>query len=547
MPVDSSVTTMDRRRFLVQSSLFAAGSAIGSSLFGCASIHDGTVIPCLGTASAPTPVAGMTYIRASELGCALDCDLEFGYNKHTYGAATDDGPLINAALAAASANHPITLIIDGSALISGLFLPAGGYWSIAGLGCGTGFFVKDGTNNDGIHNGERDAAVPSDPGPPVPPRGRNVSLSNFAINGNASKNSTSGFRQGNSARGVWYFGINLMDLENVTIENVAVVNTPAFHIRLSNVGHVKISGCVLRSHGPSTDGIHFDGPANDISISNCDFVTDDDAIALNCPEGHTGNISRVTVDNCTFESWSLMRMDTLQCSGCARYNIDTVSVSNCKGTLFEAGFFIGQGAKANADSVTGLKISNCTLTAPAVLEVGANFGGVELDNVTLIPSHAHQPNQFFPPGYGFVRTSKYFFGCTYVGSNLTINNCTVQRTGDHPVSFLILEYGSSINNLFFNGFKIEDPAGRSYRPVPRLVEIADGSLGCLMLNALDSSKIALPVDFDQFSWISEVQGSGVLATNWEFPDSVMADGVPYLSATTGLPSIKIDGVVVPYK
>ena len=30
----------------------------------------------------------------------------------------------------------------GSALISGLFLPAGGYWSIAGLGCGTGFYVK---------------------------------------------------------------------------------------------------------------------------------------------------------------------------------------------------------------------------------------------------------------------------------------------------------------------------------------------------------------------------------------------------------------------
>jgi hypothetical protein len=42
-------------------------------------------------------------------------------------------------MAAASESNPITLIIDGSGLISGLFLPAGGYWNIAGLGCGTGF------------------------------------------------------------------------------------------------------------------------------------------------------------------------------------------------------------------------------------------------------------------------------------------------------------------------------------------------------------------------------------------------------------------------
>jgi hypothetical protein len=43
-----------------------------------------------------------------------------------------------------------------------------------------------------------------------------------------------------------------------------------------------------------------------------------------------------------------------------------------------------------------------------------------------------------------------------------------------------------------------------------------------------------------------VSGSGVLATNWEFPDSVMANDVPYISATSGLPSIKINGVVELY-
>src|ERR1039457_3096760 len=101
-----------------------------------------------------------------------------------------------------------------------------------------------------------------------------------------------------------------MNLDNIVVENVAVVNSPSFHFRFSNVGNVKISGCVMRSTGLNTDGLHFDGPANDIEISNCDITTEDDGIALNCPEGYTGDISRVTVTNCTFQSLSMMRLYT---------------------------------------------------------------------------------------------------------------------------------------------------------------------------------------------------------------------------------------------
>ncbi len=103
--------------------------------------------------------------------------------------------------------------------------------------------------------------------------------------------STTGATQGTGRNvDLWYFGINLMNLNDIVIENVVVVNTPAYHIRLSNVGNVEVSGCVLRSVGTNTDGLHFDGPANDISISNCEFFCGDDAIALNCPEGYTGSI-----------------------------------------------------------------------------------------------------------------------------------------------------------------------------------------------------------------------------------------------------------------
>ena len=526
--------SMDRRSFVAKAGLIAGGAAIGGSVLGCSEFE--ISIPCLGPAPAPKPVSGMTYIRASQIGCALDCNLQDGRNKYTGGEATDDGPRINAAMASASANNPVTLIIDGSALISGLFLPAGGYWSIAGLGCGTGFFIRTGTNNDGIHNGDPNSAVPSDPGPPVPARGSRVALRNFTLNGNQGRgrngDSTTGTRQGTNGV-AWYFGINLMNLNDIVIENVVVVNTPAYHIRLSNVGNVGVSGCVLRSLGTNTDGLHFDGPANDISISNCEFLSGDDAIALNCPEGYSGNISRVTVTNCKFNSFTLMRLYTISGSGNPqKFNIDNVTVSNCSGTLTVAGFSIGDGSGSNPNSVTALTVSDCILTAPAVLDVTANFGSVVLRNIVLVPSDSARD-----PGLAFVRSAPVYGKMTYVGSSLILDQCTILRNGDTVSAALILENNSTILNFEFNGFT----AGAQ-----QLLKIESGSIGQLVLNSLDSSHIHAPVSPGGFSSIGLVSGRGVLATGWEFPDEVMTNGVPYISASTGKPSIKVDGVVESY-
>ncbi len=537
---------MDRRLFLQKAGSFAVGSAFAGSFLGCGSQLN---IPCLGPAAAPVPVPGMTYIRASEIGCALDCSLENGRNKHTGGAATDDGPRINAAMASATESNPITLIIDGSALISGLFLPAGGYWSIAGLGCGTGFFIKTGTNNDGIHNGGPDAGVPSDPGPPAPARGgANVSLSNFTLNCNQGDgyngDSTSGHYQGSSAADLWYFGINLMNLNNITIEKVVVVNSPAYNIRLSNVGNVVASGCVMLSFGGNTDGIHFDGPANDIVISNCNFTTGDDAIALNCPEGYGGDISRVSVSGCTFNSISLMRLYTTE-GGAAKFTIDTVSVTNCSGTFSEGAFLIGYRPGSLPNSVASLSISNCTLTGPAVLAVTENFGAISLNAVTFIPSQTGGDWSPSEPNHvcGFLRQAPPG-SVSYVGSSLSLQNCVIYRNSNTAAAAVILEKGSVVDNLVLEGFAVQDTG--SYSPVQDLISIELGSIGQMVLNSVITSNIAKPLSPGGFSSIGLVSGAGVLATGWEFPDAVMANEVPYISANSGLPSIKVDGVVEPY-
>ena len=521
--------------------LFAAGSACG-----CSDVSY-THIPCLGPAAPPSSVPGMTYLWASRIGCALDCNLSDGSNKLTGGAATDDAPRINSALAGATAEHPITLIMDGSALISGLFLPAGGHWSIAGLGCGTGFFVKRGTNNDGIHNGGPRAAIPFDPGPPAPPRGSNVSLSNFTVNGNQGSgrngNSTSGLARGSGQ--ALFCSIDLMNLDNVRIENVAVVNSPAFHFRLTNVGNVTVTGCVMHSRGLGTDGLHFDGPANDITIENCDFKTGDDSIALNAPEGYSGNISRVSVSNCTFDSWSLMRIYTTYGSP-IRDQVDSVNVSRCSGRLDEAAFLIGLSAGSIADSVATLTVSDCTLTAPAILGVAENFGNIVLRNIAFTPSrskavwNAPITNRIC----AFLRPSPLYGGGMCAGSSLTLENCQIVRDRDLDVAALVLENGSTISSLQFNGFGVQNTGTSS--PIYALMIIGSGSVGQLAIGALNSTNIRIPLTTGDFASVRSVCGAGVLATGWKFPDAVMADGVPYISASTGLPAIKIDGVVQSY-
>lgn len=539
--------SITRRRFLANAGLSIGASALGEWILGCSDYQ--LEIPCLGPAAAPNPVSGMTYVRASQIGCALDCDLATGRNKYKSGPATDDGPLINQALAAASATNPITLIIDGSALISGLFLPAGGYWNIAGLGCGTGFVIKTGTNNDGIHNGGPTAAIPNDPGPPAPPRGSSVSLRNFTINGNQGDGTNGDSTTGNY-RGVgltttspnhWYFSVNLMSLNNIDIENLVIVNSPTYHIRLSNTGNVNVSGCIFKSMGTSTDGIHMDGPANDISISNCNFTTADDSIALNCPEGYSGDILRVTVTNCQFNSWSLMRLYTTD--GNRKFNISNVSVSNCSGTLREAAFLIGLYPGANPNSIASLTVTNCNLGAPTIFAMAENFGTLTLQNSTFIPQQTSQiiwlpleTNQ----ASALLRPSPAYDDLTFAGANLTIENCQIIRNSSVDLIPFILDNNSTIANVTVNGLSVQK------RSALELINIVSGSIGQLVLDAVDSSKIEAPLSPGGFSSVGSVSGSGVLATGWEFPNSVMANGVPYISACTGQPSIKVNGVVQPY-
>jgi len=173
-----------------------------------------------------------------------------------------------------------------------------------------------------------------------------------------------------------------------------------------------------------------------------------------------------------------------------------------------------------------------------VFEVSANFGNITLNKVTLVPLDTIRA-----PGFAFVRSSRAFNGMTYEESHLFFNHCVIARNRDFDVAALILENNSTISSLEFNGFTVEDPPGKSYSSARELLHIVSGSVGQLVIDALDSAHIKAPVSAGGFSSLGSVSGAGVLATGWEFPDAVMANGTPYISANSHLPSIKVNGTV----
>jgi hypothetical protein len=235
-----------------------------------------------------------------------------------------------------------------------------------------------------------------------------------------------------------------------------------------------------------------------------------------------------------------MRLYTTAPGG-PQFQIDSVSVTSCTGTLFAAGFLIGIIADNNPNAVLVLSVSDCQLTAPTILDISGDFSAIELSNVILTPSTTSSDNR-----YSLATTYYAALGVPFTGSSLSFENCTIQRTGNYPVAALVLEYGSTINELELNGFTVQDPAGSSYAASPELLNIVSGYIGQLVLDAVTSANITSPVSSGGFSSIGSVGGAGVLATGWEFPDTVMANQTPYISTTNGQASIKVGGVVMPY-
>jgi hypothetical protein len=201
---------------------------------------------------------------------------------------------------------------------------------------------------------------------------------------------------------------------------------------------------------------------------------------------------------------------------------------------------MGEGLGTVPQSIDQVTSSNCTITAPSAAESASNFGSVTFNNLKFTPAGQ------VGAGYAMVRSQFAWGPLMDVASAFTFNNCSIVRQRDQPVVALLVQSNTTIAVAEFNGFSVVDPPGSSFAPVPGLVNLDGGFVGQLGLDGVSSAHIADVVRGGDFKGLTSVAGSGVLGTGWKIPDALMADGSPYVSANSGQPSVKVNGVVKSY-
>lgn len=504
--------------------------------------------------------ARTTVKKASELGCALNCDdnnpgINPGNGLILAGGfagqlAVDDTTALNAFLATATATNPIKLILDGFAYTTGLVLSAAGNTTIEGIGWGSGIYVLNGSNQDGIRIGAYTAATQNSEGvntlTPPARAATDITLSNFTIDANAAHNNTGGGPatpvnqpvSGSIAHCT--FGAILANCTNVAVDRMNFLIAPEFALAISNANAITVTRSRFTS-GTAVihDGVHIYGWCEDIAIGDCYFATGDDAIGLNAPEGYGGDISRVTVTNCIFNgSLSVMRVypsvSVTDLPTNYLHKIRNVVVSNCTGYVRGVCFSIGISgggwySAPDADQIQDLSVSNCTFSAPLGLAlIYAPIGSISFRGIKFIPTAT---NPVVSVDFSSI-------------GELVMSGVRVLRNPDGnaaPSSLVYVYTTAAMDRITISDFALIDEEGRSYTAMPALLDM-QGTVAAVRLDAVDLGNITALVSSSGWTHVTKLLGSGVMGTGAQVPDSVMDSNALYLSSTaSGAPSIKVGG------
>lgn len=358
---------------------------------------------------------------------------------------------------------------------------------------GTGFFFATGSSGDVISNGLFFSAGNCGISPGTPgQQGSNILLKDFILNGNA-----------NGQGGNYCFGGHLVNVNEFTIDNVTFYNSAHFSLTCDNCSNGVIHGSTFFSSsdpvGTQTDGIHLDGPAADIRISDSYFKTGDDAIALNAFEGYCGPISRVTITNSTLDnSYSALRAYNLDLNACGNGLIpliDTVDIDNYSGTIADHPVTMGAGITESgtlSPAITNLHWNNSTLTAPnpsnEAFLVSDNIGDISFSNFTIKS----------PTNGSIFRFYNLASGHQTIG-NIKLSNFQVVETAAGHIFQHLFDFGNAgntVQSISVSGFGVSQQGG-SYSPVTCLFcwgGMASTTIGQTAVDNIDSTFIATLFD-----------------------------------------------------
>ncbi len=276
----------------------------------------------------------MKTIYASETGAKLDSDVYTG-------GGTDDTAALQKALDTAKDEGAVRLVMDGSALITGLTVYSD--TTIECLSDACGFYQADNSNRAMIVNAH-------------PSRGERIDRNIKLIGGTYNQNCLhqahhvppeKPYPEGDSL----VVCISFFGIENLMIRDVVIRNHRTFAFLITNWEKVTMENIRFElpdyMHG-NQDGIHMQGPGRFLVIRNVQGKTSDDMIALNGDEEINGNDRNWMHPHATVGPMSDILVDTVVCDDASqvirilsRENlIDRVTIRNVSGTYRSFGFYL---------------------------------------------------------------------------------------------------------------------------------------------------------------------------------------------------------------
>lgn len=288
---------------------------------------------------------------------------------------------------------------------------------------------------------------------------KNIAIIGGTWDANNSKNPSKWLSDGGTATAMFFSGV-----ENLTVKPRMIKDSQTYSFWACNVKNLLVEGGEVYQSGdyvPSTnrDGIHVQGPSEDIVIKNWKIRSFDDCVAINGDDVNQGNFStNGTIKNALIENIEMNNCKTGIRLMSVTNRFDDVTVRNIKGASRTNIVSIGSYALGPSD-FGKLKLENinveCIEGAPYLIHVNGQIDDLEIKEFTIPDNYSSQYRQGIMTGVDngeyLTNISKFTIDGLSVNLTTSDNARYVGISSKTTVGTLDIKNNKAFNNTSANG------------------------------------------------------------------------------------------------